>query len=104
MTILTDFDILPLIAKALNKPCIHFSVSSGDLEDSIKAAPFLAKFPQAHVDGHGIIVCEDDKDMQQIYDTLVGDDGPTPSNPYKGPGNVYALTCGANGVTRNENT
>jgi hypothetical protein len=53
--------------------------------------------------GEGFSVFDTEEDMNAFYDNIVGDDGPTKSNPYNGQIKIYALTCGPNGLL-NENT
>lgn len=43
-------------------------------------------------------------EMEAVYGRIVGDEGPTESNPYDGPCRVYALTCRNDGQLLNENT
>lgn len=54
-------------------------------------------------DGEGFAIFDTEEEMNSFYDKIVGDDGPTKSNPYNGPIRVYALTFGPNGML-NENT
>lgn len=58
---------------------------------------------QVMSDGEGFSIFETKEDMNAFYDNIVGDDGPTKSNPYDGPIRIYALTCGPSGFL-NENT
>jgi hypothetical protein len=77
------------------------------LEDRKKALIFLDPsaddYHQIMMDGEGFSIFDTEEEMEAFYDMIVGDDGPTKSNPYDGPIRVYALTCGPNGLM-NENT
>lgn len=77
------------------------------LKERDKALIFLDKddknYWQIIIDGYGFSIFDNEKDMENFYNKIVGDDGPTELNPYNGPIKVYALTCGPNGLL-NENT
>ncbi len=109
MKILSHTDTLKELAKATKRPCIYLNFSPWDsigIEEVVKAAPYLSLDDdgQAILDGCAFIVCKNYEEMQKLYDLTVGDDGPTKSNPYKGPYTIYALTCNADGQCENENT
>ena len=76
-------------------------------EEKDRALIFLNKddenYYQVLFDGEGFTTFSTTKEMQEFYDKIVGDDGPTKSNPYDGPIRVYALTCGPEGFLT-ENT
>jgi hypothetical protein len=42
--------------------------------------------------------------MLKAFWSVVGDDGPTKTNPYNGPVRVFACTYDPDGITMNENT
>jgi hypothetical protein len=77
------------------------------LEEQKKALIFLdpddENYHQIMMDGEGFCTFSTKEEMEAFYDMIVGDDGPTKSNPYDGPIRVYALTCGPDGLM-NENT
>ena len=109
MKCLSFNDLVQEYAAMAKKPCVFVSWSG--MEDQpwkepwkeiIKAAPFLDEDFVLHHD-KGVIVCDSEEEMERIFNSTVGD-GPTELNPYKGPGNVYALTCNAKGEWENENT
>jgi len=54
--------------------------------------------------GHGAYLFDSQAEMEAAYWAVVGDDGPTKTNPYAGPANVYAATCGPDGGPLTENT
>jgi hypothetical protein len=105
-------ELVRATAKALGKPILLLSLDPAveacdyDIEEVLKAVPFLNIFEdsQAVVDGYAFVVCDSDEEMNNLYDHVVGDDGPTKSNPYDGPAKVYALTISAEGEFMNENT
>jgi len=86
----------------------------GQEEDEIiKAAPYLAgpydgdeghAKSQILLEGHGVILCDTEEEVNHYFNLTVGDDGPTDLNPYDGPARVYATTCDPTGQGRNENT
>lgn len=85
-----------------------FVSTYGDLEEVLKAAPYLERrmsgdVVQVLADGYGVLVYDSVEEMEVDYWETVGDDGPTKTNPYLGPAKVYALTC-VNGELLNENT
>lgn len=101
------------LALTLNKPVVYLGgfwtqVENEDLLDPLeiwKAAPILSEADiQATADGHAFVVCHDEEEMYRIFNSIVGDDGPTESNPYSGPARVYALAINAYGESISENT
>lgn len=76
------------------------------IEEVLQAAPFLRarEHMQALADGYAFILCDTIAERDDLYEQIVGDDGPTHSNPYSGPARIYALTCDAQGKFYNENT
>lgn len=101
-----DLVAFPIVCKAKKKWGIYFSFLSEDMLSVDNAAPWLKndKSIQCVADGHGIALFDTEADMLKAYESTVGDDGPTVSNPYRGHVRVYALTCNPKGVTLNENT
>lgn len=110
ITIYDQAHVLGALTKAIGKPGIFISFvrdsESFTYTDLMLAAPFLniEEHGQIMLDGCGYIVCDDYAEMLATYAQIVGDDGPTPMNPYDGPVRVYALTFNADGETENENT
>jgi hypothetical protein len=96
------------LAAALGKPVLYVSLNheaKDDPEAMYGAAPYLRDVDlQIAVDGQATIVCDSWEECEALYDQTVGDDGPTKTNPYDGPGRVYALTIDATGQMQNENT
>lgn len=103
---LTQTLTLQMVARLSGKPCMLVCFDCEDLDEIQKAAPYIDPSTDAQfiVEGGGVIICDDDAEMDRLYQSTVGDDGPTKTNPYNGPQRVYALTCSANGHPMNENT
>lgn len=55
-------------------------------------------------DGGTVVLFNSEAELNIAFDNTVGDDGPTITNKYSGPGSAYALTCGPDGGLINENT
>lgn len=119
-TYVTAIELMKLYCKAENKWVVFFSgLNSGEpfhsdpegweayIKERKKALIFLDpsddSYMQVLMDGEGFCIFDSEDEMRSFYDMIVGDDGPTKSNPYNGPIRVYALTCGPNGLM-NENT
>lgn len=71
-----------------------------------KAAPYLTEDQAMSLwnSGTAYLLFKDEDSCYKAYYATKGDDGPTGTNPYTGPGNVYALTCDPYGVLQTENT
>ncbi len=113
MRALTVQEAAQELARLLRKPVLFIaphmpecSECDDPVTEMVKSAPYLApdEFMQILADEHGIIVCDDEAELERLFSQTVGDDGPTDSNPYHGPGNTFALTIAATGETMNENT
>lgn len=76
------------------------------LQDIQKAAPWFSDDLAAYfaLDSGAYVFFDSQMEMDAAYYRTVGDDGPSPSNPYDGPAKVYALTCSPTGTLRTENT
>ena len=86
---------------------LYVSYGHEELYDEIvKAVPFLDAVENLpHLwDGAVYVFFDTKEDCDAHFSQVVGDDGPTPSNPYDGPARAYALTCDPNGTLLNENT
>jgi hypothetical protein len=111
MTVLPNLETLQLLCKATKRHGIYVSYTGPDgvstyYRDFTAAAPYLNldQHAQFLFEGGGIILCDSKEEVDRLYWSTVGDDGPTPLNPYDGPGRVYAITCDDEGEWRNENT
>ena len=101
------------ITEALEDLCMKFEmwavyisfIEDHEWPEICKAAPFLVEDTdyQLLTDGRGVLLCESEKEAYKIFDQIVGDDGPTETNLYNGPANVYALVIGPDGM-ETENT
>lgn len=106
MKLLSRFEILEALAKAIAKPCmlVEFDIPEGKTyEDLYASAPWMREIagdgfpPQAIFDGFGIVVCQDEAEMGRIFGQTECDRPPRCVS-------VYALTCGADGQMQDENT
>ena len=109
MEILTIKETIQKLARVLAKPCMYISFIAGDFVSgisSIRAAPYLSlkEHGQLITEGEGILIFEDNAEMEHYYKMTIGDDGPTELNPYNGIYRVYALCCSADGEFLYENT
>lgn len=108
MKILDAHDVLGELCKATKKWGMYFSIYMPDstvIMDVFDAAPWLRDdHLQVVADGYGYVLFSSKEEMERVYWSTVGDDGPTQTNPYHGPVTVYALTCSPKGVFMNENT
>lgn len=97
---------LERLTKATGKWGMMIVMHGEDLEEIVKAAPYLKDDDamQMLADEHGFLLFNTEEEMNKAFDQTVGDEGSTKSNPYMGAGNVYAVTCNPNGETLNENT
>lgn len=76
------------------------------LEHIHRAAPVLNRpeCTQIIIDGQGILLFDTECEMLAIFRSIVGDDGPTETNPYEGPCCVSAITADPEGRLGYENT
>ena len=59
---------------------------------------------QAISSDYMFVLCESEKECYKLFDQVVGDEGPTKSNPYDGPMRVYAVTINSDGQVETTNT
>lgn len=86
---------------------ISFHPPSYPAEQWVEAAPYLKKPGFRSVllwGGEGFVMFDTEAEMDEYYNQTVGEEGPTPTNPYNGPAKVYALTCSPTGEILTENT
>lgn len=121
---ITNHDLMALYCAATGRYAVYFSgwnmyesalITNGGNEEGWskyneerdRALIFLNRddpnYYQVLSDGEGFATFSKREEMEEFYDKIVGDDGPTKSNPYDGPIRVYALTCGPKGFLT-ENT
>jgi hypothetical protein len=101
-------DLVSLSARALGKWTLYLSFD-WEASDLIEAAPILASGLEdpdavAFMDGWALFGFDTEEDARAAFASTVGDDGPTPSNPYNGPTRVYALLANPDGRLLTENT
>jgi len=99
--VISVYDMLLALAEKLNRPVMYisFRAATDGLDEIKKAAPYLNdgnKYFDIVLNGSGFIVCDDKEELDHLYSSTVGDDGPTSINPYNGPAKIYALTSDGN--------
>lgn len=111
---MTIIDALALLCKT--KGCYGLYLSFGDEfnpGELKKAVPFLdlgSLEPddigdyQAVCDEYMFVECKSKAECYRLFNQVVGDDGPTKSNPYNGPTRVYAVTINNRGEIGGTNT
>lgn len=111
MNVHNTSDLLETLAKHTGKWCMYISFDPSNMDEVIKAAPYLTPAAdnlgtaiQILCDGCGFLSFDTEEEMERHYKLTVGDDGPTSANGYAGPCRVYALTCNPQGQCMNENT
>jgi len=94
------FEEEPFIPKEVQKACPFLNFEdNNDVNYTEDQTDY-----QAYSDGHMFILCDSEEECYRLYEQVVGDDGPTKTNPYNGPCRVYALTINPNGEMETENT
>lgn len=115
MLVLTNFDDPDFgrTVKYLERQCclhehwgVYVSWNPDDgFEEVYRACPILAVVnPDNFEHGHGAILAPTEGEVRALFGLVVGDDGPTRLNPYKGPAKVYALMVNNHGKAVTENT
>lgn len=118
MKVLTQMDQFALACKAAKKFGLYISfeaqpgMNEKKLAELYKAAPYLkelGKEDPGHLitilfDGHATFLCDTQQEVVKLFNSTVGDDGPTKANPYRGSCKVFALTCDNKGKLMSENT
>lgn len=100
--------VLSSLCVAKRKPGMSLTADdhSVNMAEFQKAAPFISggtAFSMAC--GNTVFVFFDtEPEMFTAFDSVVGDDGPTETNPYDGPASVMATACDASGRERGSNT
>lgn len=95
-----------MLAKSLNKPVLYLYQDYYDTYEEFievrKACPLLDEVEVLY--GRAMIVCESIQEMVKLFLHVVGNDGPTKYNEYKGPARVYATCISSEGEALDENT
>lgn len=96
--------LVSTVCRLTSRWALHLSVSTDDpYTEIVKAAPMLT-FCEHTLDGGVVLFFTDKIEAWRNFNLVVGDDGPTPTNPYDGPARVYALLVGPDGFAVTENT
>lgn len=75
-----------------------------DVEELHGACPILSKDILALYDSYAYMFFDTEKEMQDNFNRVVGEDGPTALNAYDGEATVYAMTCDNKGELMTVNT
>lgn len=103
----TFADVLESLCRDQNAWGLYLSAVSTNVEDLNGATGFtLDVHVLIELMGHGsvYVTFPTEEEMRRVFGSVVGDDGPTATNPYDGPCRVYALCCSPEGKTLSENT
>ncbi len=111
MKILDQFAVLSAVAKGLGKWCMYVGVPYSIEQEAevLKAAPCLRNLDpfdrdRLFEDGGGILAFDSEAECNEAFESTVGEDGPTKTNPYDGEVKVFATTCDPKGRGMQENT
>ena len=97
-------DITEKLAIATKQYVLYLSHSAGNALDLSKAAPKLSSDDLTDLADCCIwLTFPTYGEARSFFESIVGDDGPTKTNPYDGPCRVYALLAGPDGLIT-ENT
>jgi len=103
MQYITFMEALQYMCKLEKKWGLYFSYNEGvDLQEVLKAAPYLKA--EHLTPSNGAFLFDTEKEMLKHFNMTVGDNGPTRTNSYDGPVQVYAVTCSPEGEIQDENT
>lgn len=92
------------VALASRCHVLYLSTSSSLQWGEPGPVPFLGSTELAELSGRGwlMILCKSKIQARALFEQIIGDDGPTATNPYDGPHRVYAyLTGPRGGITEN---
>ena len=83
-----------------------WELDENNMEELCKAAPYLNVDEDIQLlsDGIGFILCDSEKEMLNLFEQTVGDEGPTKLNRYFGPAKIFAITCSPKGELLDVNT
>jgi len=107
----TNTEALEALCKEEKKWCLYLSwyleedsfgnVTKNPIIEIQKAVPFLDE-EDISCDKN-VILCDSEEEVYELFNQVVGDNGPTEFNLYDGPAKVYALVFGPDGM-ETENT
>ncbi len=105
MKIMTSSDLFEEYLKSTGTyGCLLSNNYDGKIQELQKAVPLLPYERVLDLYFKNIFVTFDaQEEAKAFFDTVAGVDGPTKTNPYKGPANVYACWGGPEGII-SENT
>lgn len=107
-TKLSGHEIVEALCRATGKWGLYLSLNATESpKDLMLAVPYLQLLDEDHGfwdHGGGIILSDTEKEMRELFQRTVGDDGPTPLNTYDGPVRVYACACSPSGQLLGCNT
>lgn len=103
---LTTKKMVQYCCQLSGKWAVYLSMPDYPCRQLIKAANFLSLKDdyQAMHDGEMIVMCDSERECEEVFSRVVGRDGPTVLNKYNGECRIYALTCNPDGQFMNENT
>lgn len=105
MKLVSTCEAAQWLAKLTKKWVVYISFDDmAPTTQVLKAAPYLNTDSEITWDGHGIIVCNTEAEMEKVFRQTVGDEGPTKLNKYNGSTRVYACTINNKGEMVNTNT
>jgi hypothetical protein len=113
LKVLTTLDMAYAACKVAGKWGMFISINTpdnsdhwDDIDETLKAGPWLnvCDHMQLLTDKVGLVLFDSETEAWDIYGQTVGDEGPTKTNKYNGPGNIYALLIDAGGHAITENT
>ena len=104
-----NYQILKAVAKTHGKWAMLVSFQSRDEKEVLQAAPCLKNLGNPDTsffiqEGGGILVFDSEAEATESFHVIVGDDGPTKTNPYNGPVRVFACLCNSAGDLMTVNT
>jgi hypothetical protein len=105
MKIMNSFELFELYLKSAEKyGCLLSGGSQVEPSELQRAVPLLPYENVLDLCFRNVFVMFDTREeAKAFFDTVVGEDGPTKTNPYNGPANVYACWGGPEGII-SENT
>lgn len=105
MHVVQDKDVLKELCLLRGQWGLHISFPIDDQRGLMQAAPYLKDLPpQVAIAGSVFLFFDSEAEARAVYEQTVGKDGPTKTNPYNGPVQVYALLCSDLGSLVTENT
>jgi hypothetical protein len=115
---MTTHEALCRLCKAVGKCGLYLFLDSDMDGNSFspkeyqKAVPFLDFTDvtsddedwQCLMDEHMFVLCDTYEECTRLFESVVGDEGATKTNPYNGPCRVFAMTINEKGEMERTNT